>query len=247
MTTHPAAAAAERRPCDFPEGCSDNAVFNTTRCLQHAEPVTTHGATAVTPYHGAYDRASIPAAPTPRQRPAPAPAAVPARPYDGEPAKPEDVIPGPLRLTRELEPAELDDLTREWQATAQRAQQPVEFGEPVGFDEPPARGWLARAIEEAAASPRWTPWDLVPALGTTRCCRCHRPWRWVKQWHTIWYKPGHGQFALCERCWQRSTPAQRWLAHSAVCDLTGWTADDRAAVFRAIYAEHFPTAALEDR
>ncbi|WP_435582899.1 hypothetical protein [Amycolatopsis thermoflava] len=136
--------------CDL-DDCEYDAVFDTGRCLQHAEPVATHGATAVTAYHGAYDHARIPAATTPPRQPASAPAAVPARPYDGEPAKPEDAIPGPLRLARELEPAELDELTRAWQATAQRAQRPVEFGQPVGFDAPPARSWLARTLRRLFA------------------------------------------------------------------------------------------------
>lgn len=76
--------------------CTQAAVFNTGRCLEHAEPATSRHATYSTGYHDDVPNSHVALDETPQVMP-------PARPY--------------------LKPA-------------------LE----VGFDEPPVRGWLARAI-----------------------------------------------------------------------------------------------------
>jgi len=144
--------------CTHPDGCTQAAVHDTRRCLEHAEPVTTHGATAHTFYGGAYDHARIPVTTAPRQQPEPEPVTVPARPYDDEQNAPDhcgprcrapepclqpEHQPGPLLLATDvqLDPADMQRWYEEWKAALLR---PVR---PVGFDAPPARGWLARAID----------------------------------------------------------------------------------------------------
>lgn len=46
--------------------------------------------------------------------------------------------------------------------------------------------------------------------GSSWCGRCGRPWsaRGVEP-HTVWLTPTSGCFALCEPCWQASTPEER--------------------------------------
>ena len=71
--------------------------------------------------------------------------------------------------------------------------------------------------------PGWKAGDVVPGLGNGRCYGCHRPWWFVEKvdskpsHHDVWFGESEAAFALCERCWQRSTTDQRleayeWLA-----------------------------------
>lgn len=87
--------------------------------------------------------------------------------------------------------------------------------------------------------PTWALGMLLPANGYARCYRCRLPY-WVRSdVHDVWWKPATGQFALCERCWGRSTPDQRWQAHAWVCSLSqsGWATDEIEALRRAIFEE----------
>jgi hypothetical protein len=87
--------------------------------------------------------------------------------------------------------------------------------------------------------PRWTLWMLLPSNGYARCYRCRRPYWAVKDFHDVWYEAARGQFALCEHCWGRSTPEQRWQAHEWACSLStsGWADREIEALRRAILQE----------
>lgn len=67
--------------------------------------------------------------------------------------------------------------------------------------------------------PGWRPADLIPSFGFARCYGCHRPWWWIEKvdpapaHHSVGYAPGASAFALCERCWKRSTTEQRIVAY----------------------------------
>ncbi len=75
---------------------------------------------------------------------------------------------------------------------------------------------------------------LLPHLGYTRCLRCGLPW-WRAQRHTVWHAQGRGIFALCERCWLETTPAERVAAVRELVDVVSpdRPEDDREAVIRA--------------
>lgn len=90
----------------------------------------------------------------------------------------------------------------------------------------------------SSARPRWALGMLLPANGYARCYRCRRP-RWaVRRHHTVWYEPRRGQGALCEHCWGRTTPEQRWQAYVWVCSSTDdWSSSEIEALRRAIFEE----------
>jgi hypothetical protein len=68
--------------------------------------------------------------------------------------------------------------------------------------------------------PGWRAGDVIPALGYSRCYGCHRPWWYVEKvdsaepvHHSVRISESSAAFALCERCWQRSTTNQRLEAY----------------------------------
>jgi hypothetical protein len=84
--------------------------------------------------------------------------------------------------------------------------------------------------------PRWNWGMLLPSVAYGRCYRCRRPWWAVREIHHAWFKPANGQFALCEPCWVRATPEERWQAHAWVCSLSesGWSDDELILLHRAV-------------
>lgn len=88
-----------------------------------------------------------------------------------------------------------------------------------------------------AKRPAWALGMLLPGAGYARCGRCRRPCWAIWKFHDVWYEPSRAQFALCEHCWGRSTPEQRWQAHLWVASLSpaGWTNEEMDAVRRVIF------------
>lgn len=74
---------------------------------------------------------------------------------------------------------------------------------------------------------------LLPSFGYARCWRCRRPW-WRAALRSVEYAPGRGQFALCRRCWARSSEDIRMAAHLHVCLSGDWSDDERHAVAAAV-------------
>ncbi|PXY33570.1 hypothetical protein BAY59_10840 [Prauserella coralliicola] len=112
------------------------------------------------------------------------------------------------------------------------------------------RGWFGvSAIELIIASapstvrtakrPRWNWRMLLPSRGQTRCYRCRRPWDRADGAHRVPYRVDRGvtwsQFALCDPCWNSSTPDERWRAHAWICSKGDWTVAEIRAVCRAIH------------
>lgn len=76
---------------------------------------------------------------------------------------------------------------------------------------------------------------LLPHFGYSRCGKCRRPW-WATQERCVRYIPARGQFALCRRCWDRSTVEERVEAHRWVTFVfqDGHHADEWSLIEKAV-------------
>src|SRR5689334_19145144 len=54
--------------------------------------------------------------------------------------------------------------------------------------------------------------------GQSVCGRCRRPWAFAKPHITI-HKGGDGCFPLCQRCWDRLSPAERLPYYRELLDM----------------------------
>lgn len=80
---------------------------------------------------------------------------------------------------------------------------------------------------------------LLPHRGYGRCAHCARPW-WACQLREVSYTSSAGQFALCTRCWDRATPAERLAAHRALTDQWPDGAKVWPDIRRAVLADSWP-------
>jgi len=44
--------------------------------------------------------------------------------------------------------------------------------------------------------------------GYSYCSRCHYPWKYAKD-HSCYYDNGRSHFALCEKCWNKTTLSEK--------------------------------------
>lgn len=76
---------------------------------------------------------------------------------------------------------------------------------------------------------------LLPHFGYSRCEKCRRPW-WAAEARVVRYTSARGQFALCQRCWNRSTEEERIDAHHWVTFVfqDGYHADEWSLIEAAV-------------
>src|SRR5258708_28202256 len=89
------------------------------------------------------------------------------------------------------------------------------------------RKWAARFLQLFA-----------PGFGC--CYRCGMPWKFAKQ-HTTYLEERNGCFALCNKCWQELTPAERLPFYRKL--LETWIDSEREA--RVIAARNGVSAEMQ--
>lgn len=84
--------------------------------------------------------------------------------------------------------------------------------------------------------PRFIKNFIGNSKGFGTCLKCKDSWYW-KKYHVTYFVEGRGMFPLCEECYQKITPEERFAWHKKLLD--EWSEEDQE--FRNFYSEALET------